>query len=536
MQCQAKNMFPDIQECPTFEPTKEEFADPIFYISKIRPIGEKTGIVKIRPPSDWEPPFCRDPEKFQFAPRIQALRELEGVNRLRLNFTDNFIHFWDLHGQKIIKPVVGGQPLDLYKFFDLANREGGFHQVCTRKLWSGIGRHLGLITDVQWSTVLKDKYRKLLYPFEYFIKVRCLLLKGEELNEVMYSSPRNLLRPLFPAIIPYEEVISCAVETQSHMSPTIEPIRCPTFVPPSTATDSPSTAPVQGKDITCHSCHLGDEEQVLLICETCEVGFHIFCLYPPLESVPPGEWRCPGCIHKLYTPSSLFGFEHTKFNLSLNSFSHAANAFKRNYFEHIKEEVSCREVEREFWSLLASPDSPIEVHYGADLHSSHHGSGFPCDPSDCDASKQHYIDSGWNLNNIAYLEGCVLKHVPGDISGLKKPWLYVGMCFSTFCWHVEDHWNHSINYLHWGEPKTWYGIPPYAADKFENCVRDYVPGLVANDPQLLHHLITMVPPSLLLESGVPVFRADQREREFMVTFPRAYHAGFNQGFNFAEAS
>ena len=124
MHCQA-DALSSIQECPTFAPTKEEFIDPIFYISKIRPIGEKTGIVKIKPPSDWSPPFCRDPEKFQFAPRIQCLRELEGVNRMKLNFTDNFIHFWDLHGQKIVKPVVGGQSLDLYQFFDLVNREGG---------------------------------------------------------------------------------------------------------------------------------------------------------------------------------------------------------------------------------------------------------------------------------------------------------------------------------------------------------------------------------------------------------------------------
>ena len=32
-----------------------------------------------------------------------------------------------------------------------------------------------------------------------------------------------------------------------------------------------------------------------------------------------------------------------------------------------------------------------------------------------------------------------------------------------------------------------------------------------------------------------VVRTDQRAGEFIVTAPRAFHAGFNQGYNFAEA-
>ena len=117
----------------------------------------------------------------------------------------------------------------------------------------------------------------------------------------------------------------------------------------------------------------------------------------------------------------------------------------------------------------------------------------------------------------------------------QVPWIYVGMCFSSFCWHTEDHWSYSINYLHWGEPKTWYGIPGDCAEKFESVVQEIAPELFEAHPDLLHHLVTIVNPNVLMSKGVPVVRTNQEAGEFIVTFPRSYHAGFNQGYNLAEA-
>ena len=47
--------------------------------------------------------------------------------------------------------------------------------------------------------------------------------------------------------------------------------------------------------------------------------------------------------------------------------------------------------------------------------------------------------------------------------------------------------------------------------------------------------VTQLSPSVLKSENVPVYRAIQNSGEFILTFPRAYHSGFNCGFNCAEA-
>lgn len=287
----------------------------------------------------------------------------------------------------------------------------------------------------------------------------------------------------------------------------------------------------------CHICTRGDGEEAMLLCDGCDDSYHTFCLIPPLADIPKGDWRCPKCVvEEVSKPVEAFGFEQAQREYTLQQFGEMADQFKADYFNIPVHLVPTELVEREFWRIVSSIDEDVAVEYGADLHTMDHGSGFPTKnslyllPGDLE-----YADSSWNLNNLPLLEESVLGHINADISGMKVPWMYVGMCFATFCWHNEDHWSYSINYLHWGEPKTWYGVPGSQAEAFENTMRSAAPELFQSQPDLLHQLVTIMNPNTLMNAGVPVYRTDQHAGEFVITFPRAYHAGFNQGYNFAEA-
>uniref|UniRef100_A0A669EAR0 [histone H3]-trimethyl-L-lysine(4) demethylase n=1 Tax=Oreochromis niloticus TaxID=8128 RepID=A0A669EAR0_ORENI len=477
-------------ECPVFEPSWEDFSDPLGFINKIRPIAEKTGICKIRPPQDWQPPFACDVRNFRFTPRVQRLNELEALTRIKLNFLDQIAKFWELQGSKIRFPHVERKLLDLYQLSKIVSSEGGFETVCKEKLWSKVASRMGYPPGKGTGSLLRSHYERILYPYELFQTGATLTVSGAECCLTAFY-------------------IIIGRKTTANIDLYL-----------------------------CLVCGRGDEEDRLLLCDGCDDSYHTFCLVPPLQDVPKGDWRCPKCVaEECSKPREAFGFEQAVREYSLQSFGEMADHFKSDYFNMPVHMVPTELVEKEFWRLVSSIEEDVIVEYGADISSKDVGSGFPVRDGKrrLMGDEEDYANSGWNLNNMPVLEQSVLTHINVDISGMKVPWLYVGMCFSSFCWHIEDHWSYSINFLHWGEPKTWYGVPASAAEKLEAVMKKLAPELFDSQPDLLHQLVTIMNPNVLMEHGVPVYRTNQCAGEFVVTFPRAYHSGFNQGYNFAEA-
>lgn len=325
----------------------------------------------------------------------------------------------------------------------------------------------------------------------------------------------------------------------------------------------------------------------MLLCDSCNGGHHLFCLDTPLEEVPSGDWYCDACVEESYSDerdtNPKFGFEMgSEYNVV--AYKEKADAWKRNYFglqsDEEAEKLTDLELEKEYWRLLSIPvhEQRLEVEYGSDVDTGSVGSGFPRVDSylkclrfvtkrlknvtmngkndyirqmseffshglkratesgmSLETLLRTYANDDWNLNNLPKLSGSVLQHLDEDIKGVMVPWIYMGMCFSTFCWHVEDHNFYSMSYNHCGAPKTWYGVPCGKADHFEETMKKLTPELFGSQPDLHLQLVTMFSPEKLIEHGVPVYRATHRPNEFMVTFPSAYHGGFNNGFNCAEA-
>ncbi|KAF0307664.1 putative lysine-specific demethylase 4B [Amphibalanus amphitrite] len=174
------------------------------------------------------------------------------------------------------------------------------------------------------------------------------------------------------------------------------------------------------------------------------------------------------------------------------------------------------DLERRYWKNVTYV-SPI---YGADV------CGSLTDP-DCDV---------WSINRL----GTILDYVDEDyglsIAGVNTAYLYFGMWKTTFAWHTEDMDLYSINYLHYGAPKSWYAVPPAHGWRLEQLAAAMFPTESRQCPAFLRHKSILLSPQLLKKHGVPFNRITQEAGDIMITFPYGYHSGYNHGFNCAEST
>jgi len=166
--------------------------------------------------------------------------------------------------------------------------------------------------------------------------------------------------------------------------------------------------------------------------------------------VPKGEWLCTRCRKTAQVlTDEPFGFKDGP-RYTLPTFHTLSQSYKQRWYREDAKEPEVLAVERDFWEVVegGSLAHDVQVLYGNDLPTLHYGSGFPKDEED------EYSRHPWNLNVMPTQPGSLLRHLEEvrrgeQLSGITAPWLYFGMLFSSFCWHNEDNYLYSINYMHW---------------------------------------------------------------------------------------
>ncbi len=171
------------------------------------------------------------------------------------------------------------------------------------------------------------------------------------------------------------------------------------------------------------------------------------------------------------------------------------------------------ELERQYWEAITSNDQNIAVEYGSEIDCAR-----LCPDHPVNAGGDRYSKSLWNLSRLR--EATLLRHLPQGISGVTQPWVYVGMCFSSFCWHNEDMHLYSINYLHDGDDKIWYGASGDDAEKFEAAAAALFPQLMMMQPDLLCNLVTQIHPQVLLLLLLLLLQLHYNNPTTTITLPR----------------
>jgi len=496
-----------LPEAPVFYPTNEQFSNPWEYLNSIKDHIEKTGICVIQPPQgDWDFGSFKkliDYQKFNFVTKAQNIHQMHRRSGTNVDFVTALRRFWLGKGRSLFSlPYVYDDALDVYQLKVHVEKLGGLEKVDEGNKWLEIACSLRLTypeegpVSEEICKALRDHYVDFLAPYLESLQAahqdahphETLFALDDEANsdEKKRKGNWNDKRP------------GKKVKPLTSVEPIWSQVKSRSF-----AKDA--------KDFVCASDSSSESS---------------------VEEVDPE------------TITEDFGYSMGA-QFTLQQFQEMAVRFEKRW-SHC---TTPADKEKEYWRVIESGEELLQVQYGSDLDVAVHGSGFPFNP---DAKVRHVtkdkarkilkshpntspymINSGWNTNNLA--ESTFLHHINESVAGVTRPMMYVGMMFSSFCWHVEDNYLYSINYIHEGKPKLWYGVPSIAAELFEKTMRQHLPDLFDRNPNLLHLLVTQLSPDILTKAGVPIYTTLQNSGQFVVTCPRSYHAGFNTGFNCAES-
>lgn len=189
---------------------------------------------------------------------------------------------------------------------------------------------------------------------------------------------------------------------------------------------------------------------------------------------------------------------------------------------------------------LAMEKYPTPTHQNSDDLERKYWRGFCMKPpiygADISGTLTDHDQPYWNINKLGTILDDLENEYKLKIEGVNTAYLYFGMWRATFAWHTEDMDLYSINYIHYGAPKSWYVVPPEHGKRLERMAEGFFPGIAKSCNAFLRHKMSIISPKILQQNSIPYSQVTHNAGEFIITFPYAYHSGFNHGFNCAEST
>ena len=444
--------------------------------------AEPYGLCKVVPPAGWAPSWPIDSENFRFQTRIQNVHQLQ--ERGEFAFWKQLKESLARHNKPLkVVPRLNGKQIDIFTLYRRVAKMGGSAKVTADGKWGVIADELRVSKRLETRDALVHQlYKQYLHKYEQEQQTQNEMdAKGGDEQEdaapmdedatqsesaaastaaassedtssssanPAASSEDASAAMCVPCKPPDEAAAAAAAAAAASSESDMSPLRSLTGSGENMVTglDDDDTA----LDQKCEICLSDDDPKSILLCDACDGGYHLYCLRPKLAAVPKGEWLCTRCRKTAQVlTDEPFGFKDGP-RYTLPTFHTLSQSYKQRWYREDAKEPEVLAVERDFWEVVegGSLAHDVQVLYGNDLPTLHYGSGFPKDEED------EYSRHPWNLNVMPTQPGSLLRHLEEvrrgeQLSGITAPWLYFGMLFSSFCWHNEDNYLYSINYMHW---------------------------------------------------------------------------------------
>eukprot|EP01091_Cochliopodium_minus_P017657 TRINITY_DN6971_c0_g1_i1.p1 TRINITY_DN6971_c0_g1~~TRINITY_DN6971_c0_g1_i1.p1 ORF type:complete len:600 (-),score=121.11 TRINITY_DN6971_c0_g1_i1:27-1826(-) len=133
----------------------------------------------------------------------------------------------------------------------------------------------------------------------------------------------------------------------------------------------------------------------------------------------------------------------------------------------------------------------------------------------------------WNLKVLRESNCFMQRHSKERLEkGEHDTIVNFGSVLYSYNWTIEQDALYLLEYLHYGDPKIWYVVPPQYLAKAEELLNSKIG---SSNSQ-----VKVVNPSFLLENKIPVYRYVQEPGQFIILLPFTIYAKVDTGFNCSE--